>query len=179
MPQRRTVSFFQNDFVPMFRFLDDYANHLATSPSGRFNPATKGLASIQPKFDIHEAKDSYKLIGELPGMEQKDVQIEFTEPQTINITGRCERSYDTDSADQKQPTVEDEGKETSTEVAKQQPKEDQPKVWLAERSVGQFSRTFSFPSLVDQDHVKASLKNGILSIVVPKAEKANKRIEIE
>ena len=44
-----------------------------------------------------------------------------------------------------------------------------PRYWVTERSVGEFTRVFSFPHRVDQDKVKASLKNGILSVVVPKA----------
>ena len=41
--------------------------------------------------------------------------------------------------------------------------------WVSERSVGEFTRVFSFPHRVDQEKVTASLKNGILSVVVPKA----------
>jgi len=56
--------------------------------------------------------------------------------------------------------------ETSTkgEVKDGEPK---AKYWISERATGSFSRQFSFPQPVDSDAVKASLKNGILSIVVP------------
>ncbi|KAF2857709.1 heat shock protein 30 [Piedraia hortae CBS 480.64] len=189
------MSLYQNDFVPMFRFLDDYANHVASSSGKRGSPA-KGLGSFQPKFDIQETKDSYKLYGEFPGMSQKDIQIEFTDPQRISITGRSECTYE--EGDQSagyingngkrkqpehQPTVEDEEAASSTEVVQRQPhqKSSKPhtKLWLSERSFGQFSRTFEFPSQVNHDNVKASLKNGILAIVVPKAEQLKKRIDIE
>lgn len=40
--------------------------------------------------------------------------------------------------------------------------------WLSERSVGEFHRNFAFPGYVDQDKVKVSLKDGILSLAVPK-----------
>nr|AAV33735.1 30 kDa heat shock protein [Trichophyton rubrum] len=40
---------------------------------------------------------------------------------------------------------------------------------MTERSVGEFNRVFKFPSRVDQDAVSASLKDGILSVNVPKA----------
>jgi HSP20 family molecular chaperone IbpA len=78
--------------------------------------------------------------------------------------------------------------ETSKAVEKhtpqQQPQrsEDKPtsRYWLSERSVGTFARSFQFPSRVDQDNVKASLENGILSIVVPKSVKPEvRRINIE
>ncbi|KAH7161992.1 HSP20-like chaperone [Dactylonectria estremocensis] len=45
------------------------------------------------------------------------------------------------------------------------------KYWITERSVGQFSRSFHFPTRVDQDAVTANFDNGILTIVVPKAKK--------
>ncbi|RKF79831.1 30 kDa heat shock protein, partial [Golovinomyces cichoracearum] len=49
------------------------------------------------------------------------------------------------------------------------------KYWVMERNVGEFSRSFGFPTQIDQDAVKASMKNGILSIVVPKAKKQEGR----
>ena len=69
----------------------------------------------------------------------------------------------------------------SQEVAQnEQQSEEGPNYWLSERSVGSFARSFSFPQRVDQEAVKASLKDGILSIVVPKAQApANRRINIE
>lgn len=66
-----------------------------------------------------------------------------------------------------------------TAVAKT-PKSDRSKYWVSERSVGEFARTFSFPKQVAQENVKASLKSGIISIIVPKAvAPQNKRINIE
>ncbi|KAM0264901.1 hypothetical protein ACHAQJ_000417 [Trichoderma viride] len=84
------------------------------------------------------------------------------------------------------PTVEDatedgapapakgaEGEVTKTTQAKKPA--DSAKYWLTERSVGEFSRTFSFPSRVNQDNVTASFKDGILNITVPKAAKHEPR----
>ena len=74
------------------------------------------------------------------------------------------------------------GNEKTSAVTKKQDAEveDQPTYWVSERSVGEFHRQFGFPSRVDQDHVKASLKNGILNIVVPKAQAQQARkISIE
>ena len=54
------------------------------------------------------------------------------------------------------------------------------KYWLTERSQGRFSRSWEFPKNVQQDQVTASLKDGILSIVVPKAPvPENRRVEIQ
>ncbi|KAF3914922.1 hypothetical protein ABW20_dc0108263 [Dactylellina cionopaga] len=76
------------------------------------------------------------------------------------------------------PTVEAEEGETSntsamtkkTEAAEVEKKaqNNADKYWVRERYVGEFQRAFSFPQTVDHDAVKASLKDGILSVVVPK-----------
>jgi HSP20 family molecular chaperone IbpA len=184
-------------FTPLFRLLDDFDNY-----SGAGRRSNNALKSFQPKFDVKEVENAYELHGELPGVDQKDVEIEFVDQQTISIRGRIERSYERgtpptgyiesptatgaitegDKASHK-ATVEDDAAEPATppaensQVVKQQeePKEPASKYWISERSVGEFSRTFSFPSRVDQDNVKASMKDGILSIVVPKAKKPETR----
>lgn len=76
-------------------------------------------------------------------------------------------------------TVSDEKDEEFTEVEKDGDRKaveksataDRAKYWLTERSIGEFSRTFNFPARVDQNSVSASLKDGILSVTVPKAKK--------
>lgn len=100
-----------------------------------------------------------------------------------------------------QPTVEDEVegeqsqsqvKTTSTEAAPQQeqavaqqpkpsaPQAETPRQWISERHVGSFSRSFNFPARVNQDAVRASLKDGILAITLPFAMKPeSRRIQIE
>ena len=68
----------------------------------------------------------------------------------------------------------------SQDVAKQ-PEEQQSRYWVSERSVGSFHRSFAFPARVELDNVKASLKNGVLSVVVPKVVggKEKRRVQIE
>lgn len=53
------------------------------------------------------------------------------------------------------------------------------KYWVNERSVGEFERRFSFPGRIELDKVTASLRNGILSVAIPKAVKESRRITIE
>jgi len=71
-------------------------------------------------------------------------------------------------------------KSTPTEVEKQQP-QDQNRYWVRERYVGQFQRSFSFPQNIDHEAVKASLKDGILSVVIPKKTKSEavRKITVE
>lgn len=177
-------------FTPLFRMLDDFDQYSrqVEGPSGSH------LTPFTPKFDVKETKHGYELHGELPGIEQKDVEIEFTDAHTLIVKGRSERTYTSgplpagviegktapaaiegSNGDKAHTaTVEDEGAE-STKVAKKEAKEPEDKFWVSERSVGEFSRSFSFPTRVDQDNVKASMKNGILSIHVPKMHKRESR----
>ncbi|PWY84756.1 HSP20-like chaperone [Aspergillus heteromorphus CBS 117.55] len=184
----KTMSLFRTipaggDFAPLFRLLDDYDNHRASQPSSSTSssssPSCVSMRSFTPRFDVRETSEGYHLDGELPGIAQKDVDIEFSDPQTLVIKGRTEREYhsspdpDQDQGKYKSPEVEDEGEgEGERQVEKKQPaskRRAQHHYWVSERSVGEFQRAFSFPTRVDQDNVRASLKNGILSIVVPKA----------
>ncbi|PGG96634.1 hypothetical protein AJ79_09507 [Helicocarpus griseus UAMH5409] len=199
--QVRTMSFFPRvpagDFTPLFRLLDDYETHRAGSDSSGAISRTGGLRTFAPRFDVREGKDAYHLDGELPGINQKDIDIEFTDSQTLVIKGRSEREYSASSGGEPgekagkkthHATVEDEGEGgacgavtktggTSQEVGQVR---EGTKFWVSERSVGEFSRTFSFPTKVDQNGVKASLKNGILTVTIPKTTApSTKKITID
>ena len=154
---------------PFFRFLDDYDVHRGRTSNNTnkckdkgkdktHTPSATKITTFTPRFDIRESKTSFILDGEIPGTQQNNIDIEFTEPQTLVIKGRSEREY-----------VEDDNNDRQNH-----------KYWNLERRVGQFQRVFNFGTRVDQDNVKAILKNGILSIVVPKVgEVATKKITVE
>ena len=196
----RTMAFFPRvpagEFAPLFRMLDDYASHTA-SREGTGLDSISTMRSFTPKFDIREAKDNYELHGELPGIAQKDVNIEFSDANTLTISGRSERTYEEGTKptqaieDNKshRATVEDEAEAstageltpatTATQVSKDAAA-NPSRYWVSERSVGEFSRSFNFPNRVDHEGVKASLKDGILNIVVPKAKApVTRKITIE
>ncbi|KAK1999041.1 HSP20-like chaperone [Colletotrichum falcatum] len=196
-------------FTPLFRLLEDFDNYSRTgganSSSGARGTHRNHIPNFQPKFDVREVEDAYELYGELPGMNKNDVSIEFTDPHTLHIRGRVERSYTsgtppagflqgngaemsgaiTDGNEKSrpashQPTVEDENendgsKNNSVEKSSKKEPVDNAKYWVSERSVGEFSRVFNFPGQISQDSVSASFKDGILSIRVPKAPKHEAR----
>ncbi|KAH6976780.1 HSP20-like chaperone [Ilyonectria destructans] len=207
--QTRKMAFFprslydsDTSFTPLFRLLDDFDSYSRQGVSGR----RTGMPSWQPKFDVRETGEAYELHGELPGIHKEDVHIEFTEPQSMLIRGRTERTYTagtppvgliegstrggaiTEGGEESKKTNEGEDKSTSREAGteateKEMPetkKSDKAKYWLSERSVGEFSRSFNFPTQVDQESVTADFKDGILNILVPKAAKKHesKRIAI-
>ncbi|OOF97603.1 hypothetical protein ASPCADRAFT_206396 [Aspergillus carbonarius ITEM 5010] len=171
------------DFTPLFRLLDDYDLHRSGQGS------TSSARAFAPRFDVRETSEGYHLDGELPGIAQKDIDIEFSDPQTLVIKGRIEREYHSDNNESQSstPTAEKDNRGESSAVTQsgdKQVSKNKPKTkhhyWHSERSIGEFHRTFSFPTRVSQDDVKASLKNGILSLFVPKAAApVAKKITIE
>jgi len=169
---------YRHEMGPFFNLFNDTFSELQKLS----DTASRTFA---PKFDVKEAKDNYLLEGELPGIDQKDIVIEFADEQTITVKGRTERTRE-EGAPPTATEVHDEPERasSSTEVTTTGPKEvakhdPQHTYWVTERSVGEFARSFSFPNPVDHDNVKASMKNGILSIVVPKMEKAKSQRRIQ
>jgi HSP20 family molecular chaperone IbpA len=179
-------------FTGLFRLLDDFdaysrESHGSNGSSRKHGHPGVPARTFTPKFDVRETEAGYELYGEFPGVPRDQVNIEFTDPQTIVIRGRVERSYTSaDKGGEHVPhkvTVEDEKDEEASgsqvmvkkQKEEQQQRQAQEKYWVSERSVGEFSRTFSFPSRVDQDAVSAGLVDGILSIKVPKVKKPEVR----
>jgi len=104
-----------------------------------------------PRADIHETENDYLVQLDLPGLDKKDVKI------------KVEDGYLTVSGERKnEQNVEDE------------------KYHRVERFHGTFSRSFRLYKNVEQAKIKASFKDGVLEIIIPKAEEVKpKEIEIE
>ncbi|KAL2269890.1 hypothetical protein VTJ83DRAFT_2074 [Remersonia thermophila] len=190
-----TRSFYDSDpsFTPLFRLLDEFDNYTRearghTTSNDRPRHRGRGhLSAFTPRFDVRETDQAYELYGEFPGVERDKINIEFTDPQTLVIRGRVERNYTSgtplaglvengtqlvgaiaENGETPAPAAESNGATEKTKASLE-------KFWLQERSVGEFARTFSFPTRVEQDAVTASLNNGILGLVVPKAKKHETR----
>ncbi|KAJ5944891.1 hypothetical protein N7516_005059 [Penicillium verrucosum] len=189
--------FSQSGLSPLFLF-NDYEAQTQHNPrqcpkSYKFFKPQAHSPSFTPAFDVRVLTNAYHLDGELPGVDQSNIEIEFTDAHTLVIKGHTDRNSinDDDNNPNKnddanssrsaspagwhQATVEDEDAEStsSTDTAASKTTsspagDDQPYFWTKERSIGDFQRTFSFAARVDQDNVRASLKNGVLSVVVPK-----------
>lgn len=72
-------------------------------------------------------------------------------------------------------TSEEEKKVEEKKTAAPQKPVDKARYWLTERSIGEFSRSFHFPTFVDHEAVSAGFQDGILNISVPKAKKLETR----
>jgi len=110
--------------------------------------ATEEVASRGwvPPVDIQETDDAYRIHAELPGMTKDDIQITL-ENNVLRLSG--ERKFEKDTKKENYHRIE--------------------------RTYGTFSRSFALPTQVSSDKVEAKFENGVLSIVVPKAEQAKPR----
>ena len=102
-----------------------------------------------PLVDIYETDESYVFQADLPGVKAEDLDISF-ENGVLTMEGR---------------------------VGPRQPQG--PNYMWREYGVGSFYRQFTLNALIDLDAVKAELKNGELTLTVPKAQSARpKKIKI-
>ena len=109
-----------------------------------------GGGTWSPAVDLYEAQDSLILKAELPGVEQSEIELRVDDNR---ISLRGERRL----------------KEAVN----------QEHFHRMERAFGPFSRSFTLPTPVDADQVKAEFKNGILMVVLPKRiDKSSKHIPI-
>ena len=105
----------------------------------------------QPPVDIYEDESSVVIKAELPGVDQKEIDIRI-EDNTLTLRGERKHSQDVK-------------------------KENYHRV---ERFYGTFQRSFSLPHTIDQEHVKATCYQGVLTITLPKREeKKPKQINVE
>ena len=103
-------------------------------------------AVICPAVDVTEEDGSYKLVAELPGVSAEDVSVEVHDG-VLELKGE----------------------------RKAESEEEQGTAYVRERSFGSFRRSFRLPRTVDADGIEAALKDGVLTVTVPKAEQVQPR----
>ena len=107
-----------------------------------------------PAIDVVEQKDAYVMYAELPGVDASQVDISF-EQNVLTVRGT---------------------KRSAIEASN----EGELRVYAAERITGSFERSIRLPEFVDGDKISAQFQNGLLTILVPKAQAAQaRRIEIK
>ncbi len=119
----------------------------------RMVPADLMGNEVFPKLDVHEDDKAVHVKAEIPGLDEKDLNVTLKE-NMLTISG--------------------EKKEEKTEEDKNR------NYFFCERSFGTFSRTIVLPEGIKTDEVKANYRNGILDIELPKGEAAQpKKINVE
>jgi HSP20 family protein len=104
------------------------------------------LGIRMPSLDVYEEKDSVVVKAELPGMSKEDIEVNLTGE---NLTIKGEKKED------------------------KEVKEDD--YYRRERSYGSFLRTVVLPCEVKSGDIKASFKDGVLEVRMPKTEEAKKK----
>lgn len=107
-------------------------------------------ATWSPAVDIFETYDAIVVQVEVPGLLREDIELNL-DNNVLTLKGN--RKLDKESADENYHRIE--------------------------RSYGSFSRSFSIPTMIKEDDIKADYKDGVLSIALPKKERARpKEIKI-
>jgi HSP20 family protein len=105
-----------------------------------------------PKVDVSESDKEIQIVAELPGLKQEDVDLSLADD-VLTIRGETRESRE----------------------------EREKQYHLTERSYGRFERSFQLPDFVDRERIAARFENGLLTVTLPKSEKARpsaRRIEI-
>ena len=146
---RRDVEQLFDDFGQKFLRLPTRRSLLSFEPLWR----REAVWDTAPAVDIAEGEKTYEITAELPGMDDKNVEVKVANG---NLTIKGE---------------------------KQEEKEEKKKdYYLHERYFGSFERSFEMPEGVDADKIEASFKKGVLTVTLPKkpeAQKLAKKIEVK
>ncbi len=127
-----------------FTSLQNQMNRLFSglSPAGDDLMAT----GFVPAVDIYEDEHAITLKAEVPGIEEKDIDVRL-ENQTLTLRG--ERKFEKEEKEENFHRIE--------------------------RRYGSFTRSFTLPNTVDVENVKAEYANGVLSVRLPKRAEAKPR----
>lgn len=98
------------------------------------------------RVDIEEGDDGYTVTAEIPGMDEKDVEVSLVE-KTLTISGQKEEER----------------------------KESKKDYHLQERHFGSFRRSFGLPDDVDAGKITANFAKGILTVEMPKTKRAKSK----
>ena len=101
--------------------------------------------NLTPSVDINESGEAFMISADLPGIEKSNIEVKVEDDTLILSAIRHTDKSDTNE-----------------------------KLHYNERRFGTFSRSFKMPKTVKEEKITAKLDNGVLSIVIPKAEDAIK-----
>lgn len=131
------------------RMFDEFFDRGWLPPLRRERPLFSSLSALEarlPKLDIIDRDEEVIVKAEVPGVNKDDIEI--------NLTGNL-------------ITIKGE--------SRKEEKEEKGDYYRCEISRGAFSRTATLPAEVDDSKAKATMKDGVLEITLPKVEKAKKR----
>ena len=128
--------------------LQNEMNRVFESYSQRGTGTTSTPVSVwTPAVDVYEDESNFVLHVELPGVTKDDIELHL-ENRTLTIRGerKMEKGYNVDNYIQR------------------------------ERLYGRFARAFTLPATIEQDKISANFKDGVLEVVLPKAEEVKPKL---
>jgi HSP20 family protein len=133
-------------FERMERIFEDFLGRPFGFQMPSLRPWAAAAEEVSPSVDIFEEGNDVVVKAELPGMKKEDLEVNFAHGNLI-ISGE----------------------------KKQEEKVEKKDYYRMERSYGAFTRSFRLPADVEGDKAKATFKDGVLQIRVPKTEEARKK----
>jgi HSP20 family protein len=133
------------------RLFDDFGFGSLRMPRSPFEmepfwrAAEPGFAKM-PAVDIANTDKAYEITAELPGMDEKNVEVKLANG-VLTIKGE----------------------------KKEEKEEKQKDYHLSERRFGSFQRSFTLPEGIDSDKIDATFKDGVLTVTLPKTAESQKR----
>jgi len=134
----------QNVLSDFDRYFESFFGDSILSPAAR-------LFNQMPAVDIRENENAYVLDMELPGYDEKNIDVHIN-GSSLTIASRQEET----KTEEKQDTL-------------------QGTYLLRERKINSFTRSFKLPENADPETINAAFKNGILSMEIKKRAEAQKR----
>ncbi len=129
------------------RLFEDFGTGLFRSPFDRPWPASFGLMKANDlAVDIAEKDGGYEVTAELPGIDEKDIEV-FVKDGRLSITAQ----------------------------KNEEKKEEKKDYVLSERRYGAFERHFGIPDGIDAEKISAAFKKGVLTVTLPKAPEAREQ----
>ena len=137
-----------NPFLALHREMNQLFDDFFGSLGGDLGwPRSSGLRNRADAWslnvDVSETEDEVRVVADVPGMEEKDIEVELSD-NLLTIKGEKQEERDEKKAD----------------------------YHLVERSYGSFQRSIPLPGGMEQDNAKARFKNGVLTISIPKSSEA-------
>ncbi|NNG05399.1 MAG: Hsp20/alpha crystallin family protein [Inquilinus sp.] len=108
--------------------------------------AVEAEGAVLPQLDVSESDDGLTVTAELPGMEEKDIEVDLTN-NVLTLRGEKKTEREEKKAD----------------------------FHLRERSYGSFSRSIPVPFEVDAEQVKAAFAKGVLKVTLPRPPEAKRK----
>lgn len=128
------------------------------------------LATRTPAVDVVEEEHRYLITAELPGMDETQIDIRV-ETGVLTISNNDQKRVQTDTNSSEEHTINRESHSGATTPTR---------YLIRERRPANFSRNFVLPKDVKFDSITASFSNGLLTLELPKEEKAlPRKIEIK